>query len=326
MECAVCGRRGEVLQAYRGRVLCRECFVNDVRERVRREAERWRLVEPGDTLLLAVSGGKDSFVLLDTLPRAFGESRFIAFTIVEGIPGYNRLSDVEALADHAREVGVDFVKASFKEYLGLSLGEIVEKASRLELEHSPCTYCGVARRHMMVRAAEELGARKIATAHVLDDEIQTLLINIMRGDWRGVLKLHPASWRRERGPVRVKPLRKVYEWEAALYAYLRGYRFQEVECPYITLHPTLRARVRARLLEVEKRKPGLLMGMLEFLDELLEEEASRLKEAPLKCPLCGAPASAKRGSCRLCELLGELGVVGLYRSLGGGVFKVGSLA
>lgn len=282
-------------------------------ERIASEVSKWRMLEPGDSVLLAISGGKDSFVLLDTLPRVISESKIVALTIIEGIPGYNRESDVEAIREHAKSLGVELLKISLKEYIGLDLSEIVNESRSRGLSISPCTYCGVARRHVMVRVANEIGARKIATAHVLDDEVQTLLMNIMRGDWRGVLKLHPASWSRSGELARIKPLRRVYEWEATIYAFFRGYRFQEVECPYISQHPTLRARIRARLLSVEKSNPGSLLKILDFIDDLLKHEASNaLPEKLGVCHRCGSPTSPGRDYCRLCELLDELSVIGAY--------------
>ncbi|MEM4820794.1 MAG: TIGR00269 family protein, partial [Acidilobaceae archaeon] len=223
---------------------------------------------------------------------------------------------VESLFELTRELGVDLIVVSFKEYIGYSLAELVDKASSLELPHSPCTYCGVVRRHAMNKIAEELGARKVATAHVLDDEIQTFLMNFLHGDWKGVLKLHPLTSRKLSGPVRIKPLRKVYEWEVATYAYLRGYRFQETECPYITYRPTLRARLRAKLLTVERELPGTLLKMMEFLDELLSVETDNMRESFKECPLCGALTSFERETCRLCELLRELNLGHAPRTLG----------
>ena len=315
--CDSCRARPAVVyQPHTGRRLCRECFLEDVEERVVGEIRRWRMIEPGDTLLLAISGGKDSFVLLDVLPRIHKPSRLVAVSIVEGIPGYNRHEDIEKMRTYARERGVDVIVTSIREYTGLYLSEIVSMAWRRRLRVSPCTYCGILRRRLINYYARVYGATKTVTAHNLDDEAQTAIINILRGDVVGLLRQHPlAPPASKRLIPRIKPLRKIYEWETATYAFLKGFRFQETECMYIRYAPTLRARVREALYTMEQESPGSLLRLLETLDALLEEPARRLSVEELPpCRLCGEPTSPGRDRCKLCELLDAVGVVNpVYR-------------
>lgn len=309
--CDVCGkRRAVVLQRHTGRRLCKECFMEDVYKRVKREVERWNMFSPGDTLLLGLSGGKDSWVLLDTLTRIHDPSKIIAVTIIEGIPGYNREEYAERVRRKALEYGVDHVLTSIKEYTGYTLAEIVERAWARGVRVSPCTYCGIARRRILNFFARMYGASRTVTAHNLDDESQTAIINMLRGDWEGLLRQHPLS-----GPAsplivpRVKPLRKIYEWETATYSYLGGFPLQETECAYIHLAPTLRARVRWALQRLEDMRPGTLYTLMETLDELLAEHAASLKPRQLpRCERCGEPTAPGRRLCKLCELLERAGI------------------
>ncbi|MFN4046245.1 MAG: TIGR00269 family protein [Acidilobaceae archaeon] len=308
--CDRCGLRGaRVFQAHSGLRLCGECFLEDVRVRVWGEVERWRMVEPGDVVLMALSGGKDSYVLLESLALKFKSSRLMGLSIVEGIPGYNRAEDVKALVETAKGYGVDVLVVSVKEFTGASVSEMVFEARRRSLAESACTFCGLSRRRIMDYYARALGATKLATAHNLDDEVQTLIVNIMRGDTVGVLKIHPNSGAPEGGVRRIKPLRKIYEWETAAYAMIRGFHMQTTECPFIDENPTLRAGVRRMLYEVEKSKPGSLLKALQHLDEVLGGEALKLKGAKIgACPRCGAPTSSTRTLCKLCELLEAIGI------------------
>ncbi len=309
--CDVCRSRPAVVyQRHTGRRLCRECFLRDVRERAVREVKRWEMFGPRDRLLLGLSGGKDSWVLLDILSEIHDASRIVAVTIVEGIPGYNREEDARRIASKAREYGIDVVFTSIREYTGYPLAEIVMRAWRRRFRVSPCTYCGIARRRILNLYARMYGADKQVTAHNLDDEAQTAVVNLLRGDWTGLLRLHPLA-----PPIsplivpRVKPLRKIYEWETATYAYLKGFPMQETECMFINYAPTLRARVREALYAVEEEKPGSLLRILETLDMLLAAEASRLRAATLpRCERCGEPTSHGRRLCKLCEILEKAGV------------------
>jgi uncharacterized protein (TIGR00269 family) len=153
------------------------------------------------------------------------------------------------------------------------------------------------------------------TGHTLDDEVQTMVMNFLRGDPVRMLRQHPRAPMLSRMFVhRVKPLRVIYEWEVAMYAYLKGYKFQERSCPYISFQPTLRARVRRWLYRLEGEKPGTMLSMLEKLDNELEKrlaEIERLPELP-RCIYCGEPTSYGRSICKVCEMLMEIGIKPSY--------------
>jgi len=304
--CDVCRSRAAVVyQPHTGRRLCRECFLSDIRRRVLGEIKKWNMIEPGETILLALSGGKDSFVLLDIVSEVHDPSRIIGLSIVEGIPGYNRHEDIAKMKTYARERGVDLIVTSIREYTGLYLSEIVSAAWKRGVRISPCTYCGILRRRIINHYARIYGAKKTVTAHNLDDEAQTAVVNILRGDVIGLIRQHPlAPPVSSRLVARVKPLRKIYEWETSTYAFLKGFKFQETECMYIRYAPTLRARVREILYALEARAPGSLLRLVETLDELLAGAASKLtvEELPL-CERCGEPTSPNRRLCKLCEIL-----------------------
>lgn len=309
--CSACGARPAIVyQAHTGRSLCRECFIADVKERVKREIERWKMIQPGDRILLGLSGGKDSYVMLDILAEIHDPSKLVGVSIVEGIPGYNREEDIEKIKKHARGLGVDVVVTSIREYTGHSLYEIVHRAKSRGSKQSPCTFCGISRRRILNMYARMYGATKTATAHNLDDEAQTAVVNMLRGDIVGLLRQHPLS-----PPVssqivpRIKPLRKIYEWETAVYAVQKGYPLQETECMFINTFPTLRARVREELYRLESEQPGTLLRIIENLDWLLEDQARRLEREELpRCAKCGEPTSYGRRVCKLCEILEEAGV------------------
>ncbi len=312
VKCSVCGVRDAIIyQPHTGRALCKECFFRDILERAKSEIRRWRMFSPSDTLLLGLSGGKDSYVLLDILSQIHDTSRIVAVSIIEGIPGYNREEDIRKLVGIARNYGVDVIVTSIREYTGHSLAEIVYRSWRRGARISACTYCGIARRRILNYYARMYGVSKTVTAHNLDDEVQTAIVNVLRGDRVGLLRLHPRAPPSSKFIVpRVKPLRRIYEWETATYAYLAGFPMQETECMFINTRPTLRARVREALYRVEARRPGTLLHIIDYLDELLENEASSLRpEALGLCNKCSEPTSPYRSLCKLCEILEIAGIL-----------------
>lgn len=320
MRCSVCGRKEAVIyQRHTGRALCRECFTEDIVRRVRQEIERHEMFKGSDRVLLALSGGKDSYTLLNVMLRIHDPSRLGIVTIIEGIPGYNREGDIEWVLRRAREHGVDVVVTSYKEEVGYSMEELVNLTIEKGVRVTPCTFCGFLRRRIINKYAREGGYDRVATAHNLDDEAHTSLMNLLRGDYARLAQMHPKA------PVlsklfvkKVKPLRKIYEWESAAYAWLTGYGFQETECPYLRLRPSFRARVRAYMYELEREVPGSMLKFLEAIDRLAEPLArsvSRLPELP-RCEVCGEPTSYNRRVCAFCDLMAMIGAEEYFRKLG----------
>jgi len=314
--CDVCKSREAVIyQPHTGRNLCKECFINDVRERVKREAEKQGITK-ANKVLLAVSGGKDSLTLADALASFVDPKRLIAFNIVEGIQGYNREDQAKKLNKYLSDLGIELISTSFKAEVGFTLDEMVSSAKGKGLNVSACTFCGGFRRKLINNAGREVKADLVATGHNLDDEAQTIVINLLRGDVKRIIRVGDVPVKlSDKFVLRVKPLRKVYEWETTMYAYYKGFEFQEVECPYISSRPTLRARVRDLLYALEVMRPGSLLNIVEEFDRVAEEfrRKSEMKELP-SCKICGEPTSYGREICKNCELLIKSGLLN-YQNL-----------
>ncbi|ABU81689.1 TIGR00269 family protein [Ignicoccus hospitalis] len=282
MRCAVCGKR-VVAKDYSGRPLCEEHFLQSVVERAEKELEG-----VNSKILLAVSGGKDSLVLMDVVAQLRDPKDLVAATVVEGAPGGYRVKEAQVAKRFAEKLGIKHITITFKELFGKSLEEMVAKGKL-----SPCTYCGVFRRRALEVLARRLGA-VVATGHTLDDEAHTALLNLLRGSWDDLLRLNAKS--------RIKPLRKVYEREVSIYAYIKKFPFQSEECPYIVRRPSLRGRLREELFEYERERPGTLFKWRERF-EGLGEPKRRFK----LCERCGFPTSPNRRVCKVCELAEEVG-------------------
>ncbi|PMP89845.1 MAG: TIGR00269 family protein [Caldisphaera sp.] len=310
--CEECGiRQAEIYQSHSNRKLCRECFIEDISKRVINEIKKWNMIGSNDTILMALSGGKDGYVLLDVLSRNYKSNKLVGLNIIEGIHGYNKEEDAKYLANTAKEMGIDIIITSVKDYIGYSMDEIVKKSFDAKTRLTPCTYCGLIRRRIMNYFAREIGATKLATAHNLDDESQTAVVNLLKGDISSLLKQHPNTKIVEDDMLvhRIKPLRKIYEWETATYSFLKGFHLQETECPYINMAPTLRAKVRKELYNYEKENPGVLLKFMDTLDEILEMFNTKNTLTKLsRCIKCGEPTAIGRKYCKLCELLSNIGI------------------
>jgi uncharacterized protein (TIGR00269 family) len=257
-----------------------------------------------DRIAIAVSGGKDSVSLLYILAKIeadFQKATLQAITVDEGIKGY-RDEAVKTAEENCSQLEVEHLTVSFEELFGYTLDEIVKKTYAEKM--TPCAYCGVLRRRALNIAARQVGANKIATAHTLDDETQTFLLNIIHGDPSRIARSGPVFSSKRAGLVpRVKPFCEVMERESALYAYVRHVPFQEMPCPYAG--EALRNDVRNTLNRLEERHPGMKYTIYSSMEKVQQAMDATIEETSLReCEDCGEPTAANL--CRTCQILHKL--------------------
>ena len=298
-KCTYCSQEALYSREYEGVSLCSKCFRHSIEERVGRTVTKNQMLEYDDHIAVAVSGGKDSLTLLNLLVKLeerFPRSRITAISVDEGIESY-RDEAIELARKACARLDVRHVVVSYRELFGTTIDEI----GKIRLDQTPCSYCGVLRRKAINKAATIAGATKIATGHNLDDEVQTVLLNMLHGDPFRILRSGPILQDpRGRFLTRIKPLCDVPEKEIVLYAYLTGTEFQSVPCPHGS--EALRNDIRSFLNQLEQKHPGskfTLQRTAERLRELLVETApvSVLND----CEKCGDPTSNR--FCEACLML-----------------------
>ena len=176
----------------------------------------YQMIEDGDRVMVGLSGGKDSWALLQILDvlrqRAPVRFSLVAVNVDSGYKEYKH--DLIARTCEAR--GWEYRI----EHTGI--GELIEDI--LDADQTPCSLCARLRRGVLYRIAKEVGATKIALGHHADDFIETLLLNLF---FAGALKAMPAKLVSDDGAhVVIRPLVYVGEDEARLYA-------KECELPII---------------------------------------------------------------------------------------------
>jgi len=298
--CNVCNK-GKVVyfRAYSGERLCSRCFTKTFEKRVAKTIAKYDMLRYDDRIAVAVSGGKDSLALLRVLAKIeakFPESSIVAITVDEGISVY-RDEAIKNAEDFISKMGnIEHVKVSFKELFGFTLDDVVRNGDVDRAGIKPCTVCGILRRRALDIAARQVGASVIATAHTLDDVVQTYLMNMFRGD----IDKQPFGIRMEiEGFVpRVAPFKLTPESEVVMYAYLHNIPFQSYVCPYA--RTSMRDMIRNFLTEYEENYPGTLYTALTSFEKLIKPSSVSLQ----KCEVCGVPTS--RRICRACEILKQL--------------------
>ncbi|MFB0514778.1 MAG: TIGR00269 family protein [Candidatus Bathyarchaeia archaeon] len=299
------------MRAYSGEKLCARCFCKSIEDKVRVTIAKYEMFKPTDKITVAVSGGKDSVALLHILAKiekAFPKASLCAVTVDEGIRGY-RDEALKFAISNCRKLGINHAVTSFKELYGYSLDEIVKIT--LEKAESgkgltPCAYCGVLRRRALNLAARKAGVDKLATAHNLDDEAQTILLNILHGDALRIARVKPVLAEvHPKFVQRVKPMCEVPEKEIALYAYLKRIEFQSVPCPYA---PTaLRSDIRVMLNRMEEKHAGIKFTLIKSVEKLRPALETVAEEVKLQdCRECGEPTVGE--ICKPCQMLRKLDI------------------
>jgi len=294
--------------------LCAKCFIGSIEDKVRATIDDYDMFQHDDKIMVAVSGGKDSVSLLHILAeieKDFPKASLCAVTVDEGIRGY-RDEALQFAVKNCQKLGVEHTITSFKDLFGIKLDELVKLIQEKTLARSgltPCAYCGVLRRRALNVAAREAGVDKLATAHNLDDETQTILLNMVHGDALRIARVKPFLQEKHAKLVqRVKPLCEVPEKETAFYAYLRGIEFQGIPCPYAST--ALRNDIRVMLNRMEEKHAGTKFTLFKSAERIRPALERMVEEAKLReCRFCGEPTVGD--VCKLCDMLRELNIVNL---------------
>lgn len=295
--CDKCGNPQIIIKRkHSGQMLCQECFIETIQDKVLKNIRRQKLMEKGDKVLVALSGGKDSVMLLDILNilRKRKIIEIVAVTIDEGISGY-RGDGVDIAVQNTEKIGVKHRIVSFEDYIGCTLDEIMSSSE----DRNACTYCGVFRRWILNQVAKEEEATKIATGHNLDDETQSIIMNYLEGNIQNLTRIGVRSESSYPGfTVKVKPLREIPEKETALYVLARDLPVHLAGCPYAG--DSFRRKIGSFIKEISQEHPTIMYSTLRGFDKIkpvLKREFSR-KVSMGVCVECGEPAAGKL--CKAC--------------------------
>nr|AGF93423.1 PP-loop domain-containing protein [uncultured organism] len=303
-ECSFCGRRAVYYQRTAGVYRCDRCFSKNIEKRFRRTVNKYDLLEPGDRVIAGVSGGSDSVVNLKLLAdySDYRDIEVVSLTIDEGIEGY-RDESVPIVKENSKKLGVDHYFVRFKDVFGKSLDELADISSEVD-GPDPCTLCGILRRSLLNQASRELGGDKLAIGHNLDDEVQTIMLNYIRGDISRLKRLGPKTEAQEGFVQRIKPLREIMEKEIAIYGMLKDLSIHIATCSYVG---GMRSEVRDFINKLEDNHPTTKFRILRMFEELKPNLPSESEDFELKrCEICDEPATG--ALCRACELLNNLGI------------------
>ncbi|MBS6309683.1 MAG: tRNA 2-thiocytidine(32) synthetase TtcA [Firmicutes bacterium] len=211
---------------------------------VRRCVEDYHMIDPGETVAVGVSGGKDSLLTLAALAqlRRFYPVPFNvhAITLETGTPGMS----FDAVADLCRDLKVPYTRISVPVY------QIVFEERK---EKNPCSLCAKLRRGSLNTALKDLGISKIALGHHFDDAVETMLMNLLFEGRIGCFQ--PVTYLDRSGITQIRPLLYCHEDEVRRAA--AKLRLPVVQNPCPANGSTRRQEVKELLMQLEQRYPNL---------------------------------------------------------------------
>jgi len=205
----------------------------------------FNMIEAGDTVMVCLSGGKDSYTLLDILltlrKRAPIDFKIVAMNLDQKQPGF----PADVLPNYLKSIGVDFHIETQDTY------SIVKE--KIPEGKTTCSLCSRLRRGIIYKVAGELGANKIALGHHRDDMVETLFLNMF---FAGKLKAMPPKLVTDKGDhIVIRPLAYCAEKDIARYA--RGMAFPIIPCNLCGSQENLqRQNIKQMLTDWERQYPG----------------------------------------------------------------------
>ncbi len=235
---------------------------NKLAKRLRRHAGQaiadFNMIEQGDKVMVCLSGGKDSFGLLDILlylrEHAPIDFDIVAVNLDQKQPGF----PAEVLPNYLRNIGVPFHIEDQDTY------SIVKRV--VPEGKTTCALCSRLRRGVLYRVAGELGATKIALGHHRDDILETLFLNMF---FAGKLKAMPPKLVSDDGKhIVIRPLAYCSEKDLAAWAALR--EFPIIPCDLCGSQEQLqRKQIKLMLQEWQKRFPGRIESLFRSLQNVV---------------------------------------------------------
>ena len=308
MPCCTKCQKEESLyyRTYSGEYLCKKCFLRSIESKAAKTISKYSMIEYGDKVAVGVSGGKDSLSLLYVLKMLFDQhpnngNELVAVTIDEGIKGY-RDESLQIVKDFCAQLNIESKVLSYQSLFGIDMDQAMVQRSSQKI--SSCSMCGTFRRRAIDIAAETVEADIVATAHNMDDQLQTFMINLLAGDVERIGWIYPEPVQyTQTGMKKVKPFVEIYEYEIAFYALQRDIPFQSEECPY--MNESIRTDLREFFNRLERDHPGIKYNAYRSMTKI--SKVLRSSMPPSQTKKCSRCERVSTGDiCSVCRTLSIL--------------------
>ncbi|MBT4824775.1 TIGR00269 family protein [Candidatus Woesearchaeota archaeon] len=278
-----------------------KAFIRKFEAKVAKTIKKYKLANKKDKVIVACSGGKDSTVTLYLMHKLGYKVEGLNIDLYIG-----KWSDksLKCIKEMCKKLKVKLHIASMRDIFGCSICYI-RSGIQAKIKIHNCAICGVIKRWLLNKEARRLKGNVIATGHNLDDQVETLVMNMIKGSPKLSLGQAPKTGiiKDKKFVQRIKPLYFCTNDEVRKYSKLMGFSVVSEPCP-CSLNAT-RRKIRNQITKLEKEYKDLKLNMIKsFLAELPKMVKGAKKEKLTYCKICSEPA--RKDICKTCELIGIL--------------------
>jgi uncharacterized protein (TIGR00269 family) len=277
--------------------------MKPIERNVLQTIEKYRLLKKSDRIAVAVSGGKDSTAILYILNRHFRHVE--AITINAFIGSYSK-QNINNIRSFCGQYDTTLHEVSFREEFGHPLCYIQSVLKSRGVPLNSCAVCGVLKRYLLNKKARQLRKTVLVTGHTMDDEAQSILMNLLRGQPGMLAKQGPKTGiiKDSKFIPRVKPLYFVPERETEAFTRQMNFPIVYGRCPCSV--DAYRNTVRNLLAEYEKSHPGTRERIVDSFLKNLPDLKKRYKRSDNLnyCTSCAEPSTKQY--CKACQILTKI--------------------
>ncbi|KAH0570022.1 Cytoplasmic tRNA 2-thiolation protein [Spironucleus salmonicida] len=299
-KCSMCQAPPVVRHSFTKIFFCATCFQINFLNEVHEYVQNYNLIPINSSIVVGVSGGKDSSVLLDVLfklintyPDIYVNTTLHMVAVDEGIKNY-RDNSLDVVREIQAIYNLPLKIVSFEAYYKRSLDDLIVM---LDSTNSSCSFCGILRRSSLQKGANELNLpnMRVATGHNADDNAETVMLNLLRGDSAKLLRCVDPVASLEANGARIKPLAFQAQKDIVLYAFHAKLKYFSTECPYAV---TAFRGVARRLIQELSRSNS--MCQIQTQEAILSVRGERPTVKVQSCAQCGTAIVGSK--CQACEI------------------------
>lgn len=269
-------------------------FVEKFEKKVKKTIKDYSLCSKKDKIIVACSGGKDSTTVLHLLNK-FGYK--VEGMIIDLLIGDWSKKNLYNTKKFCKENKIKLHIINLRKEFGSSMCFLRAKVQKTQ-KLSNCMVCGIIKRWLINKKARELKATKLATGHNLDDEAETVLMNLLKGNLTLSINGGPKTGilRDKKFIRRIKPLYFCLNEDIKKYSKLKEFPVIYEPCPCRT--DSFRVKIRKQLKDPQV-KENIVKTFLKILPKLRKEH--KIKEKINYCNICKEPS--RKETCKMCRLL-----------------------
>jgi tRNA(Ile)-lysidine synthase TilS/MesJ len=280
-------------------------FISDYERKVFKIIKKYRLLEKGDNIFIALSGGKDSgaagYMLVKYRREKGIECKLTAFHINFGLPFSERVEGV--VRKQAEALDIPVVICNVSDY-GIDMSRVAR------LKRPICSSCGVIKRYLMNKIPREMGANKVCTGHHADDFLTFFFKNMLGENYVWISKFTPLLPKEGKSIARIRPLFCVGGSDNKRFCNEIGFPYIEEDvCPHVFLKCGLdgkRERWYKVIEDISSWQKDFKERMMISVSKLAKELSLGI-DKPGECVRCGEPTNTEVCAfCRLVEAQGKV--------------------